>query len=181
MKTLIAAVLSLATATLATPAAPRFVVASPDIAEGRSLGQDQVFNSMGCSGANLSPTLGWKDAPAGTKSFAVTVYDPDAPTGSGWWHWLVYDIPAAANGLPAGIGTKAALPAGAVQGRNDGGARAFGGACPLDGKKHHYVFTVYALKVDKLGIPEDASAAMIGFMLNMNALAKSTITATYAR
>ena len=130
----------------------------PDVKMGHPMGEEQEYKGFGCKGGNLSPELNWKGAPVGTLSYAVTVYDPDAPTGSGWWHWVVYDIPASATGLPGGAVVKAALPTGAKQGRNDYGDRNFGGACPPAGDKpHHYIFTVYALKVAKLDVPEDAS------------------------
>lgn len=159
-----------------------FELTSTDVKQGQRMASAQEYQGFGCSGGNLSPALAWKHAPAGTQSFAVTVYDPDAPTGSGWWHWLAYDIPASAHALPAGAGVKADLPAGTRQGRNDYGAHAFGGACPPVGDKpHHYIFTVYALKVGKLEVPDDASAALIGFMLNANSLGKAKLTATYAR
>jgi len=160
----------------------RFTVTSADVKEGKPLADAQVANTFGCSGGNLSPQLSWKNAPEGTKSFAVTVYDPDAPTGSGWWHWVLFDVPAATSSLGSGVGTASELPAGAKVGRNDGGAREFGGACPPPGdKKHRYVITVFALKVDTLAVPPDASSALIGFMLNANALAKATLTGTYKR
>jgi Raf kinase inhibitor-like YbhB/YbcL family protein len=171
--------LALAGTALAEPA---FTVTSPDVKDGETLAMTQVFNGMGCTGENLSPKLEWANAPEGTKSFAVTVYDPDAPTGSGWWHRQIYDVAATETGLAAGIGSAAEAPAGSVQGRNDAGYPVFGGACPPPGSGlHHYVFTVFALGVDKLGIPADSSAAMVGAMLNMNALAKATLTATYER
>jgi len=110
------------------------------------------------------------------------VYDPDAPTGSGWWHWLAYDIPASSDSLPQGAAVKAELPQGTRQGRNDYGERNFGGACPPPGDKpHRYIFTVYALKVDKLDVPDEASAALIGFMLRANSLGSATLTANYGR
>ncbi|KAF0201926.1 MAG: PEBP family [Gallionellaceae bacterium] len=159
-----------------------FELSSPDVAEGKVLNMAQVANTFGCTGGNLSPALNWKHAPTGTSSFAVTVYDPDAPTGSGWWHWLAYDIPATATGLPASAVGSAALPEGAKQGRNDFGTRNFGGACPPPGDKpHRYVITVHALKVDKLEVPEDASAALIGFMLRATGLGTAKITAKYSR
>jgi hypothetical protein len=155
---------------------------SPDVAEGSTLSAAQVFSGFGCSGQNLSPALTWSGAPAGTQSFALTVYDPDAPTGSGWWHWLVIDIPATAKGLEKGIGKGAALPAGARQGRNDFGTGDFGGACPPAGDKpHRYYFTLYALKVPKLDVPADATAAYIGFMIHANKLDSATIRAHYGR
>lgn len=159
-----------------------FDLTSPDIKAGSKLSPAQVYRGFGCNGENLSPALNWTNSPAGARSFAVTVYDPDAPTGSGWWHWIVYDIPAATTSLPGGAGAKTALPAGIMQGRNDFSERNFGGACPPAGDKpHHYLFTVYALKVDKLGVAEDASAALIGFMLNANSIGKAQLTATYSR
>jgi Raf kinase inhibitor-like YbhB/YbcL family protein len=162
-------------------AAERFQLTSPDVAHQKMLANAQVFNGFGCTGENHSPALAWKGAPAGAKSFAITVYDPDAPTGSGFWHWLVYDIPASTTGLASGA-KGASLPAGAVQARNDFGAREFSGACPPPGDAaHHYVFTIFALKVEKLGVPADASAALIGFNLRSNSLATATITATYKR
>ncbi|HXY05005.1 MAG TPA: YbhB/YbcL family Raf kinase inhibitor-like protein [Burkholderiaceae bacterium] len=162
--------------------AEAFELKSTDIAEGSTLTNAQVFAGFGCTGENLSPALQWSGAPAGTKSFAVTLYDPDAPTGSGWWHWIVYDLPASTSGLPRGIGKGAALPAGAHQGRNDFGTTDFGGACPPVGDKpHHYIFTIYALKVDKLGVPADATAALIGFNIKANSLGSATLSARYGR
>jgi len=170
---------------LAGPAfAADFNIELPMIKPNGTLSDSQVFNGFGCSGKNISPAIHWDNAPAGTKSFAVTVYDPDAPTGSGWWHWLVYDIPASTSGLPehAGDADGKLLPAGAVQGRTDFGTAGFGGACPPAGDKpHRYVFTVYALKVDKIDVPAGAPAAMIGYMLNANQLAKRSVTALYGR
>ncbi len=171
--------------TLACPlwaGAAAFTVSSPDL--GAVLRDEQVFNGFGCSGKNLSPALQWQGVPAGARSLAVTVYDPDAPTGSGWWHWQVVNLPATLAGLPAGAGdvVGAALPAGAVQGRSDYGTNAFGGACPPAGDKpHRYIFTVHALKVAKLDLPAGASAALIGYMINANALATASLTAHYGR
>ncbi|RZL95908.1 MAG: YbhB/YbcL family Raf kinase inhibitor-like protein [Variovorax sp.] len=161
-----------------------FTLASPTIKPGSTLTEAQVFNSFGCTGKNVSPALKWSGAPKDTKSFAVTVYDPDAPTGSGWWHWVVYNIPATATELPEGAGTAdgKGLPAGSVQGRTDFGAPGFGGACPPQGDKpHRYIFTVYALKTDKLDIPPDGTAALVGYMINANKLGSATFTAKYGR
>jgi Raf kinase inhibitor-like YbhB/YbcL family protein len=164
-------------------AAGKFLLKSADVKPGATLTEQQVFNGFGCSGANVSPQLAWANPPAGTKSFVVTVYDPDAPTGSGWWHWVVYNIPASATELAQGAGSnKAPLPAGATQGRTDFGAPGFGGACPPVGDKpHRYIFTVSALKVEKLEAAADASPALIGFMTHANSLGKATFTATYGR
>ncbi|MGA8705498.1 MAG: YbhB/YbcL family Raf kinase inhibitor-like protein [Steroidobacteraceae bacterium] len=168
----------------ALAAARGFRLDIPAVKAGGKLSDAQVFNGFGCSGRNISPAIRWSGAPAGTRSYALTLYDPDAPTGSGWWHWLVYDIPASASALPehAGDADGKLLPAGAKQGRTDFGTAGFGGACPPAGDKpHHYIFTIYALKVEKIDVPAGASAAMIGFMLNANQLAKTSITALYGR
>ena len=161
-----------------------FTLSSPTVKPGSMLTDAQVFKGFGCEGKNISPALKWSGAPAGTKSYAVTVYDPDAPTGSGWWHWVVYNIPASATELPEGAGGAdgKGLPAGAVQGRTDFGAAGFGGACPPAGDKpHRYIFTVYALKTDKIEAPADASAALVGFMINANKLGKASFEAKYGR
>ncbi|WP_323146073.1 kinase inhibitor [Pseudomonas marginalis] len=157
-----------------------FSLTSRDIADNRPLTRREVFQGFGCEGGNTSPELSWKNAPAGTKSYAITVYDPDAPTGSGWWHWTVVNLPASTHSLPSGVGAN--LPAGAAQGRTDYGQPGFGGACPPVGDKpHRYQFTVWALKVDKLPLDNQASGALVGYMLNANVLAKATITSTYGR
>jgi hypothetical protein len=164
--------------------AQRFTLASADLPAGASIGNRFVFTGFGCSGENVSPALAWRNAPAGTRSFAVTVYDPDAPTGSGWWHWVVYDIPASVTALPAGAGstTPAGMPAGAAQGTTDFGTKGYGGPCPPPGDRpHRYVFTVHALKVGKLDVPENATAALIGFNLNANRLGSASFTARYGR
>jgi hypothetical protein len=163
--------------------AGRLTLTSPDFTANGRLAEKHVFNGFGCSGGNVSPALAWANAPAGTRSFAVTAYDPDAPTGSGWWHWVIFNVPASARGLPAGAGdpAKRLAPAGSVQGNTDFGAPGYGGPCPPPGKPHRYVFTVFALKTDKLDVPANATAAMVGFNLNANVLAKATLTALYGR
>lgn len=161
-----------------------FTLSSPIIKPDSFLTEEQVFDGFGCTGKNQSPALKWEAIPQGTKSFAITVYDPDAPTGSGWWHWVVYNIPANVTGIAAGAGepTGRRLPPGAVQGRTDYGTHAFGGACPPQGDKpHRYIFTVYALKIEKMEVSPDASAALIGFMINTNALGKASFTARFGR
>ena len=161
-----------------------FRLESPDFADGATLPKAHVHSAMGAGGDNVSPALRWSGAPAGTRSFALMVHDPDAPTGSGWWHWVVYNIPASATELPEGAGGPdgKGLPAGAAQGRTDFGSAGFGGACPPKGDKpHRYIFTVHALKTDKIEVPADASAALVGFMLNANRLAKASFEARYGR
>lgn len=156
--------------------AEAFTLNSPDIAEGQHLAQDFVFQGFGCEGGNTAPSLSWSDAPEGTESFAVTVYDPDAPTGSGWWHWFAFNIPADITSLPGGD----ALPEGAVELTNDYGATGFGGACPPPGEVHRYMFTVHALGT-VLEIDGSVSNALAGFMVNANSLASATITAVHTR
>jgi len=161
-----------------------FTLTSPDIAAGSTIAQVFEFDGFGCSGKNQSPVLRWSGAPEGTKSFAVNVYDPDAPTGSGFWHWYVIDIPAGVTELPADAGAKggANLPALARQIRNDYGIYAWGGVCPPPGDKpHRYIFTVHALSVERIEVPDDAPAALTGFMVNANTIAKASFTATYGR
>lgn len=161
-----------------------FTLSSPDIADGGSIAAVFEFDGFGCSGQNRSPALRWSGAPQGTRSFAVTVYDPDAPTGSGFWHWYVVDVPAGVDGLAANAGAQggANLPQGARHIRNDYGQYAWGGMCPPPGDKpHRYIFSVHALGVERLDVPDDAPAALAGFMVNANTLAKATFTATYGR
>ncbi|MGY5798211.1 YbhB/YbcL family Raf kinase inhibitor-like protein [Rheinheimera faecalis] len=158
-----------------------FQLTSPDIREGHFMAKTFEFNGFGCDGPNLSPALNWQNAPAGTQSFAITVFDPDAPTGSGFWHWLVLDIPATVTSLVQGAGN-GQLPAGCRCFNNDYGIKEFGGACPPEGHgMHRYQFTVWALPETTLAVPDAASAAVVGFMLNATAIGKATLTATYAR
>jgi len=162
-----------------------FQLSSPDIGPRAAIANKFVFKGFGCEGENVSPALAWKAPPSGTKSFALLVHDPDAPTGgAGWWHWVIYNLPADASGLPQGAGSSdgSKLPAGAVQQRTDFGVPGWGGPCPPVGDKpHHYVFTLHALKVDKLEIPEGATASLVGFMVNANSIAHATFTARYGR
>jgi Raf kinase inhibitor-like YbhB/YbcL family protein len=158
-----------------------FEVHSALVTPGSTLAHDQAYNGFGCSGKNISPPLAWSGAPSATQSFAVTVFDPDAP-GSGWWHWVVYDIPASVTELPQGAGGPGGkLPAGAVQGRTDFGTSGYGGPCPPPGKPHRYIFTVYALKAAKLDVPAGTSAARAGSIINANTLASASFTALYGR
>lgn len=161
--------------------AAEFTLSSPDIADGGKLAQAQVANTFGCAGGNVSPALSWSNAPAGTKSFVVTAYDPDAPTGSGFWHWAMFNIPADVTELKSGITPDRGAPTGAIQSRADAGFSSYLGACPPQGQTHRYIFTVTALSVDKLDLDGNASGALIGFMTNANALAKASITVQYGR
>ena len=180
-KTLIAAAI-LGAASLANGAG--FTLTSPDIKPNAMIDKKFEFNGFGCSGENKSPALKWSGAPKDTKSFAVTVFDSDAPTGSGWWHWSVVNIPANVTELPpeAGAVGGANLPKGAMPVRIDYGVAGWGGVCPPEGSKpHRYIFSVYALKTDKLDIPADATAALAAFMINTNQIAKASFTAKYGR
>jgi Raf kinase inhibitor-like YbhB/YbcL family protein len=174
-----------------------FALSSPDLASG-SFDNKYILNGFGCTGGNVSPELRWKNAPKGTKSFALQVYDPDAPTGSGFWHWAVYNIPPTVTHMAQGAGNSpATLPAGAYGGNTDfmdTGATIlngnYGGPCPPAGDKpHHYTFTLFALCTDNVhiagGIPQTGTAGLYGFVLNKGLgaclLGKASFTATYGR
>ena len=168
---------------LGSAAAADFTLSSPSVVDGK-LTVAQVLNGFGCTGGNRSPALAWTDPPAGTKSLALTIYDPDAPTGSGWWHWVVFNLPADLRDLPEGAGDGAAphLPASAIQSRTDFGAPGYGGACPPEGSApHRYEIKLWALDVEKLDLAPDASGAMVGFFLNAHKVAVAELIATYGR
>jgi len=171
-------------AVLLASSAHALTLSSPDAKQGSTLALEQVFGGFGCTGQNLSPELSWSGVPANTKSFALTVYDPDAPTGSGFWHWVVYNIPGSTVSLPKNAGNPSSklMPAGAVQNNTDFGMPGYGGPCPPAGDKpHRYRFTLYALDVDKLELPPTATAAFVGFNLNGHILAKARFTSLYGR
>jgi Raf kinase inhibitor-like YbhB/YbcL family protein len=161
-----------------------FKLTSTEVKAGGKVAEEQVFNGFGCSGKNISPALSWRGAPAGAKSFALSVYDPDAPTGSGFWHWVVFNIPATATSIPKNAGDMKSnlMPAGTVQSRTDFGVPGWGGPCPPKGDKpHRYIFTLFAVDVDKLDANADTSAAVVGFNLHFHTLAKASFTAKYGR
>ena len=164
----------------ASSIAGQFTLTSTDIAQGKPLSDDHVFQGFGCEGKNVSPQLSWNNAPEGTKAFAVFAYDPDAPTGSGWWHWQIVDIPSDVNTLPRGIGESANKNVlGATQYSNDYGKVGFGGACPPKGHgPHRYQFTVHALS-KTLELPENPSSAVVGYMVNANTIETASIEALY--
>jgi len=164
--------------------ANEFTVDSPNIKfDGKILNQ-QVFDGFGCNGDNISPELNWKGIPKGTKSLAVTVYDPDAPTGSGWWHWVVFNISPQVTSLKQGAGQpgNGLIPKNAVQSLTDFGKPGYGGPCPPVGDKpHRYEFTVHALKVEQLPLNEKSMPAMVGYYLNQNLIEKTVLRAEYGR
>ena len=160
-------------------------LSSSTMTNGRSMQMNQVYNNFGCTGRNLSPQLAWSGIPAGTRSLAITMYDPDAPTGSGWWHWLAFNIPTQTMTLQEGasgsIGPQN-MPQGTIEARNDYGESRYGGACPPQGNRpHRYILTLWALNVDSLPLTSDASGAMVGFYLNQHRIATATITTTFGR
>jgi Raf kinase inhibitor-like YbhB/YbcL family protein len=162
-----------------------FVLSSPDARLAVKVPEEYTASVFGCTGGNLSPALQWSGAPAGTKSFVVTLFDPGVPeTGSGWWHWVVYDLPANVSSLPKGAGAEhsSVLPAGTQQGRTDLGNDAYHGPCPDKGQPpHHYRFTIYALSVEKLDVPPEASGAMVTSTAKENVLGKAVFIARYGR
>ena len=180
-QTAAAAVLALSAVSPASAQSNGFTLSSSDIAEGVQLSADHVYNGFGCEGGNISPQLSWSNAPAETRSFVVTAYDPDAPTGSGWWHWVAFDIPASATALPENASANGTMPAGTVQSRTDFGSTGFGGACPPPGEVHRYVFTIHALDAASLDLEADASPALVGFLTNAHSIASDKLTAVYTR
>ncbi|MBV8649323.1 YbhB/YbcL family Raf kinase inhibitor-like protein [Paludibacterium sp.] len=163
--------------------AAAFSLTSPDIADGQPLSLKHVYNRHSCQGDNRSPALAWRDAPAGTRSFALTVFDPDARAGLGWWHWAVYDLPAGSRGLAAGAGSPGgALPVGTQQARTSFGENRYGGACPPVGDPpHHYQFTLWALDVAKLGLAADADGPALQAALKSHLLGQARLTPIYGR
>ena len=165
--------------------AGEFTLESTDIKQNGSIKLEQVLNSFGCIGNNISPALSWKNPPKNTKSLALLVHDPDARTGgSGWWHWVVINIPATTTALPSGAGKSdgTAMVPGASQVANDLGSAGWGGPCPPAGDKaHRYNFTLHALSIEKLDLPATATSALAGFMINANSIGKTTLTGYFGR
>jgi Raf kinase inhibitor-like YbhB/YbcL family protein len=164
------------------PQVPAFTVESSDVAPDQQMSDAQVYNGFGMTGQNISPQLSWHGYPDQTKGFAVTCFDPDAPTGSGFWHWIVLGIPASVTELPAGAGGSdgSGLPAGAFSVRNDYGSKDFGGAAPPQGDApHRYVFAVHALDTDQLDVDSDISPAVAGFNLRFHTIARAQLIPVY--
>ncbi|MER5651186.1 YbhB/YbcL family Raf kinase inhibitor-like protein [Streptosporangium sp. NPDC002524] len=159
------------------PQVPALTVESDDVRDGERMAETHVFNDWGSTGQNVSPHLRWSGAPEGTLSYAVTCFDPDAPTGSGFWHWLLFDIPADVTELPAGAG--AGDGGVGVHGRNDYSHNAYGGAAPPPGDPHRYIFAVHALDVEKLGLAADTPPAVVGFNITAHTVARGYVTPEY--
>jgi Raf kinase inhibitor-like YbhB/YbcL family protein len=157
---------------------------SANFNEGDFLAMDHAMAEkygFGCSGSNRSPQLSWSGAPDDTRSFTLTCFDPDAPTGSGFWHWVVVNMPPTTIELPldAGNPTAGKLPAGALMVRNDAGTREYAGPCPPAGDTHRYIFTIFAVGVDQLAVNADTTPAVVGFQLHFNTLAKAQLTGLF--
>ena len=162
------------------PKLPSFTLTSESVTDGQPLANDQVSGIMGAGGSDVSPQLSWSGLPEDASSFAFTVYDPDAPTGSGFWHWAVANLPATVTDLPAGVGDGSGLPGDALTLANDAGLKRYIGAAPPPGHGvHRYFIAVHAVKVAKLELDGDASPAYLGFNLFMNAIARAVIHGTY--
>ena len=158
-----------------------FRVTSSDIVDG-AFAPAQIYDGFGCTGGNVSPQLAWSGAPEGTRSFVVTLYDPDAPTGSGFWHWVVANIPAGTTSLATGASGTPRMPDGAIETRTDFGTPGYGGPCPPAGDAaHRYIFTVHALKVDRIDVAVDTPAALVGFMTHGARIGQATFTARHGR
>lgn len=153
------------------PDIPPFTVTSPTLAENTNISEDQYLNSFGCTGQNERPILRWENVPAGTKSYAVTFYDQDAPTGSGFWHWVCYDIPADVTEIANGP-----KPNGSKEANSDFGEPGFFGPCPPVGRKHRYTYYVHALDAETLDVPANATGALAGFFIHQHTLAKADFT-----
>ncbi|WP_051481342.1 YbhB/YbcL family Raf kinase inhibitor-like protein [Paraburkholderia nodosa] len=162
-------------------AGEKFTVSSADFSDGGKVGPRQIFNDAGCNGPNQSPSLTWRNAPAATRSFAITIFDRDAP-GRGWWHWAVANIPASVTSLPENASAAGALrKLGAIEARNDFNIDGYGGPCPPPGNPHRYVVTVYALNVDTLPLAQGRPAPLFDREISGSTLGSAQITVTYGR
>lgn len=181
LKILLLLLVTTAALSAAPNQSPTFRLWSDDLKSG-AFDLEQVYNSFGCTGSNMSPHLAWSGAPKDAQSFVITVYDPDAPTGSGFWHWVVANIPATTTMIAGNASRTPRMPAGSLETRTDFGPPGYGGPCPPAGDQpHRYIFTIHALRVPKLDVSVDTSAALVGFMTNANRIASASFTARYGR
>jgi Raf kinase inhibitor-like YbhB/YbcL family protein len=181
MSTLLLALAAVSCVGAITAQETGFRMSSRDLEEG-TFRMEQVYKGMGCVGENRSPDLAWAGVPDGTRSFVLTMFDRDAPTGSGWWHWVVVNIPASTRSIDAGASRTSKMPPGSLETRTDFGPPGYGGPCPPELESpHRYVITLSALRVEKLEVTADSSAAMVGLLTQANALASTTVTATFGR
>lgn len=158
----------------------KFLAYSPDIYDEKEIRNKQVLNKFGCNGKNISPKIIWKNAPVNTKSFAITMYTKDVNSGSGWWHWIVYNIPNTVNAIQSNASqNKSLLPKGAIQGINDYGEKKYGGVCVPNNNKYNYIITIYALDVDKINLPKNSTPAMVALNLNNHKIATTQIKSFY--
>ena len=160
-----------------------FRLISSEWHEGGSVPQENVFSGSGCAGANISPEFHWSDAPSGTKSFAITIFDPDAPTGGGWWHWVIFNIPRTVSELPAGAGSKESkrLPPASVQCQNDYGEPGYGGPCPPAGSTHRYLVRVYALNVEKLPFGSETPPGKMAKQIEEHSIGVAKVMVRFGR
>ena len=176
--------LSLGIMTLGTAYAGEFVLMSPDVGPDKPLAQEFVYDKFGCTGGNLSPALSWSDAPAGTKSYAVALFDPDAIRGRGFWHWLVVNLPASTTSLARNAGKVdgSNLPIGAIQIKNGFRANGYSGSCPPPGEPPHgYTYTVYALRTEKVEVPADADSPTVLNLIKEKSLGSATLVYRFGR
>ncbi|MCB9201750.1 MAG: YbhB/YbcL family Raf kinase inhibitor-like protein [Flavobacteriales bacterium] len=153
-----------------------FTLMSNDL--GGQATNNQIYNGFGCTGNNISPDLHWINPPEGTQSYAITMYDPDAPTGSGWWHWIVFNIPSTVSQIPSDAGKieNQLMPKEAIQSITDYGTYGFGGACPPKGDGfHRYIITIHALKVSEFDFNKDVNPALVGYYINSNTIGKASL------
>jgi Raf kinase inhibitor-like YbhB/YbcL family protein len=181
LQTLLLIFITSAVLSAAPGQAPTFRFWSDDLRSG-TFSLEQVYDAFGCTGSNQSPHLAWTGAPQGTRSFVITVYDPDAPTGSGFWHWVVANVPVSTTMIAASASRTPRMPNGALETRTDFGPPGYGGPCPPAGDQpHRYIFTIHALSVEKLNVTADTSAALVGFLTNANRIASASFTVRYGR
>lgn len=160
----------------------KFVLYSPDMYNGQKVRDDQVYNSFGCNGANISPKLVWKNAPQETKSFAITIFNKDTKTNSGWWHWIVYNIPVDMTSVESGASdNKKAFPKEVVQVLNDYGTKNYGGVCPQDNNRENLTISIHALSIEKLNLPKNVMPAMSSLFINKYTIATAKINVFYKK